>query len=99
MKSYEVIKEGREYTIAEYDKGYKAYIINDGIYGYYYWTSQGAAQKAADAYNTYEGSEWLWQHGYGNNRITADEIEDMPEDMVALYRLFGAVEGGAQSEI
>ena len=31
MKNYIVIKEGNRYTIGEYDEGYKAYIINDGI--------------------------------------------------------------------
>jgi hypothetical protein len=27
------------------------------------------AQVAADAYNTYDGQEWLGQHGNGNDTI------------------------------
>lgn len=90
-KNYKVLKEGNRYTIGEYDEGYKAYIINDGICQYYWWDNEEDAQAAADAYNAYEGQEWLGQHGYGNDTIDADEIDDMDPDMVELYRLFGAV--------
>ena len=89
---YTVLTEGNRYTIGKYDEGYKAYIINDGICGYYYWDTKEDAQAAADAYNVYEGCEWLGQHGYGNDRISADEIDDADPDMVDLYRLFNAVD-------
>lgn len=92
MKNYTVIKERDRYTIGEYDEGYKAYIINDGICQYYYWGTKEAAQAAADAYNAYDGSEWLGEHGYGNDRIYLGEINDVDADMVDLYRLFGAVD-------
>jgi hypothetical protein len=35
---------------------------------------------------------WLGQHGYGNDKIYANEIDDMDPAMVDLYRLFNAVE-------
>jgi len=93
MKKYQVVKEndGR-YTIGEYDEGYKAFIINDGIYGYYHWDNEAAAQEAAKAYNEYTGNEWLSQHGYGNDVIHADDMDDVDIEMVELYRLFNAVE-------
>ena len=90
-KNYTVIKEGERYTIGEWDDGYQAYIVNDGICQYYWWDSEEDAQVAADAYNAYEGPEWLGQHGYGNDTIEEDEIDDMDPEMVELYRLFGAV--------
>ena len=93
MKKYQVVKEndGR-YTIGEYDSDYEAYIINDGICGYYHWSTKTAAQEAAKAYNEYSGNEWLGQHGYGNDVIHADDMDDMDPDMIELYRLFDAVE-------
>lgn len=92
MKNYTVIKcEDGRYTIGEYHKGYQSYIINDGICDYYHWDTAEDAQAAADAYNAYEGCEWLWEHGYGNDRIYEYEIDDMDSDMVELYRLFGAI--------
>lgn len=90
MKSYEVLKDGDRYTIGEKIDG--MLIINDGICGYYWWDTKEAAQKAADAYNAYEGSEWLGQHGYGNDTINADELWDTDAEMVELYRLFNAIE-------
>lgn len=95
MKSYkyEVVKcADNDYTIGHYDSGYGAYIINDGICGYYHWDSSEEAQAAADAYNDYDGPEWLGQHGYGNDTICFDEIESCDPKMVHLYRMFGAVE-------
>jgi len=91
MKNYRVIKEGDRFTIGSWDEGYKAYIVNDGIYGYYYWDSEQEAQAAADTYNAYEGCEWLGQHGYGNDTISESEIDDMDAEMVELYRLFNAI--------
>ena len=93
MKKYQVVKEndGR-YTIGEYDEGYKAFIINDGIYGYYHWDNEAAAQEAAKAYNEYQGNEWLGQHGYGNDVIREGDMDDADPDMIELYRLFDAVE-------
>jgi hypothetical protein len=49
-----------------------------------------------DGYKAYEGYEWLGQHGYGNDTINADEIDDMDPEMVELYRLFGAVDYSGQ---
>jgi hypothetical protein len=92
MKNYKVIKDGDRYTIGEYSESYDAYIINDGICNYYWWDTQEAAQEAADTYNVYDGMEWLGQHGYGNDTIDSDEIDDMDAEMVTLYRLFGAVD-------
>lgn len=89
MKNYRVIKDYDRYTIGEYIETANAYIINDGICQYYWWGDQYAAQEAADAYNEYEGPEWLGQHGYGNDRIPED-YED--ENLVNLYRLFDAVD-------
>ena len=93
MKNYQVVKEndGR-YTIGEFDDDYKAYIINDGIYGYYHWSTKTAAQEAAKAYNEYSGNEWLGQHGYGNDVIREGDMDDADPDMIELYRLFDAVE-------
>jgi hypothetical protein len=92
-RDYEVIKEYDRYTIGEYDDGYKAYIINDGICGYYHWPTEAEAQAAADAYNAYDGWEALGQHGYGNDIIDrADEDFDPDDEMFELYRLFGAIE-------
>lgn len=91
MKNYIVIKEGNRYTIGEYDEGYKAYIINDGICGYYYWDTEHEAQIAADTYNTYDGCEWLGEHGYGNDKIDEEDIDNMDVEMVELYRLFNAI--------
>jgi len=93
MKNYKVIKDGDRYTIGNWDDSYNAYIINDGICNYYWWDTEEAAQEAADAYNEYEGCEWLGDHGYGSDTLTADEAETMDPEMVALYRLFGAIEG------
>lgn len=89
---YKAIKESDRFTIGEYDKGYKAYIINDGICGYYFWDTEEKAQQAADAYNSYDKWEELGKHGYGNDRITFDEIDEIDEDIVELYRLFHAVD-------
>lgn len=88
-KNYKSIKDRTRWTIGEWDEGYKAYIINDGICGYYWWDSESAAQEAADAYNSYEGCEWLGQHGYGNDVVDADD--DVDAEMYDLYRLFGAI--------
>jgi hypothetical protein len=92
IRNYRVIEDGGRYTIGEWDEGYRAYIVNDGICQYYWWGSKKDAQKAADAYNVYDGNEWLGQHGYGNDKIYANEIDDMDPAMVDLYRLFNAVE-------
>lgn len=92
MKNYKAIKEGEGYTIGNWDNDRKAYIINDGIYGYYRWKSKEEAQRAAEAFNEYEGCEWLGQHGYGNDIIDLDEDGDCCSDeMIELYLLFGAV--------
>ena len=91
-KNYKVVREGDRYTIAHWDEARDAFIINDGIYGYYWWDSEEDAQKAADAYNAYDGQEWLGQHGYGNDTISQDEIDSLDLEMVELYRLFGAIE-------
>jgi hypothetical protein len=90
-KNYKVIKEGNRYTIGQWDEGYKAYIINDGIYGYYWWDNQKEAQEAANAYNNYNGCEWLGQHGYGNDIIDEDDMWDTDAEMVDLYKLFRAI--------
>lgn len=92
MKNYEVIKDGERYTIGQYDAGYGAFITNDGICQYYWWGTPEDAQAAADAYNTYEGPEWLGQHGHGNDRISADEADTCSQEMIDLYRLFGATD-------
>ncbi|MFA6662319.1 MAG: hypothetical protein WCS56_04735 [Bacilli bacterium] len=91
MRNYKVINEGNRYTIGQWDNRYQAYIINDGVYGYYYWNTEEEAQCAADAYNRYEGCEWLGHHGYGNDIINEAEIDDIDEEMVELYRLFNAI--------
>ena len=90
MKNYKVIKENDRCTLGQFDKGYNAYIINDGLYKHYFWASEAEAQKAVDAYNAYTGLEWLGEHGYGNDIITLAE-EENPE-MLELYKLFNAVE-------
>ena len=92
MKNYKVLKEGNRYTIGEWDESYQAYIMNDGIYGYYWWDREHDAQIAADTYNVYDGNEWLGQHGYGNDTISEDEIDDMDSEMVELYKLFNAID-------
>lgn len=92
MKHYTPIKEGNRYTIGEYDEDYKAYIINDGICRFYWWNSRDDAQAAADAYNAYNGLEWLGQHGYGNDFIHSDEADTSDQDMIDLYQLFGATD-------
>lgn len=93
-RNYKVIKEGDRYTIGEWDEGYQAFIVNDGICQYYWWSSAEDAQQAADAYNAYEGAEWLGQHGYGGDRISRSEINDDNEnsEIVNLYSLFGAID-------
>lgn len=91
LKNYRVVKDGDRYTIGEWDDGYKAYIVNDGIFQYYWWDDVGAAQFAADAYNKYVGNEWLGQHGYGNDVINKNEISDYDPEMVSLYNLFNAI--------
>jgi len=94
-KNYKVLAENGRYTIGEYDEGYGAYIVNDGICNYYWWDTEYDAQAAADAYNNYDGCEWLGQHGYGNDIIPAEELEEMLDtypEMVKLYELFNAVE-------
>lgn len=91
MKNYEVIKDKGRFTIGEFDPSYNAYIINDGICNYYWWGTKEEAQEAAEAYNEYEGEEWLGEHGNGNDVIYEDEIEDVSEEMLELYKLFGAV--------
>jgi len=92
MRSYQVIKDGSQYTIGEWDEGYNAYIVNDGICNYYFWNKEEEAQAAADAYNAYDGQEWLGEHGNDNDRISEDEVGplNLSDDMVALYKLFGA---------
>jgi hypothetical protein len=35
IRNYRVIKDGGRYTIGEWDEGYRAYIVNDGICQYY----------------------------------------------------------------
>jgi hypothetical protein len=95
MKSYKVIQSGNEYTIGEWDDGYQAFIVNDGICGYYWWSTAEAAQKAADAYNSYEGPEYLGQHGYGNDLIT--NTDDVSQEMYKLYELFNAVRISSES--
>lgn len=94
MKNYKVIEDGTRYTIGEYDSSYKAYITNDGICNYYFWDSKEEAEAAAEAYNTYEGEEWLGQHGYGNDRISEEDeaYNSYSEEMIQLYRLFNAVD-------
>lgn len=92
MKNYKAIKEGNHYTIGAWDDGYEAYIINDGIYGYYWWDDEADAQAAAEAYNAYDGIEWLGQHGYGNDAILGSEIKKTDTKMVKLYKLFNAID-------
>lgn len=97
MKHYEVVKEGEGYyCIAEFNAEYQAYIINDGIYGHYHWSTEAEAQAAADAYNAYDGVCFLDQHGYGSDTMTADEAQEELEhgdpDLVRLYDLFGAID-------
>lgn len=91
MNCYEVIEDHGRFTIGEFDPSSTAYIINDGICNYYWWDTKEAAQEAADAYNEYDGEEWLGQHGYGNDVIHEDEIDTVDEKMLELYKLFGAV--------
>ena len=90
-KNYQVIKEGNRYTIAEWDEGYKAFIINDGIFQSYYWDTEIEAQNAAEKYNNYQGCEWLAQHGYGNDKIYKSEIKEYDKEMIALYEAFNAI--------
>ena len=97
MRHYKAVKEGDGYyCIAEYDASYHAYIVNDGIYGYYHWETEDAAQEAADAYNAYDGVCFLNKHGYGNDSMTAAEAEEELEygdpELVQLYKLFGAID-------
>lgn len=99
MKNYQAIKEGDSFTIAQWDKGYQACIINDGIYGYYWWSTCEQAQAAADAYNAYDGLEWLDSHSTGADLIYLDDTNEYDADMLALYCLFNAVrEGSAYGE-
>ena len=92
-KSYQVIKEGDRYTIGQFDDGYEAYIINDGICNYYFWETEEEAQEAANAYNSFDGLEWLDEHGNGNDTLDVSEIEDADPDLVDLYRMFNAIVG------
>lgn len=92
MRHYKVYKVGSRYTIGEFDESYNAVIINDGICQYYWWDTPEAAQEAADAYNAYNGEEWLGQHSYGNDYIHADEADSCSQEMIDLYRLFGATD-------
>lgn len=95
--NYKVIKDGNRYTIGEYDKGYNAYIVNDGICCYYWWPTEAEAQAAADAINRY-GSYWLGQHGYGNDRLSANDMHDVDPDMWETYRLFHAIDDDDKEE-
>ena len=89
MKNYKVIKQDERYTIGQYDEGYGAYITNDGICAFYYWDNKEDAQAAADALNKFEGNQWLGQHGYGNDFLREEDIDDYDQEMIDLYRLFG----------
>lgn len=93
MRNYKVIEEGTRFTIGEFDEGYQAYITNDGICGYYFWDTRAEAEAAAEAYNAYEGEEWLGQHGYGNDSISEEDeaYDSYSEEMIELYRLFNRV--------
>lgn len=84
-KQYQALKLGDQWTIGEISGD--AIIINDGIYAYYKWETKEAAEKAAQSYNEYEGSEWLGQHGF----IFESDLDDYEEEMIELYRLFGAI--------
>lgn len=88
-----MIKEGDRYTIGQFDEDYDAFIINDGICNYYFWSTEEEAQEAANAYNSFDGLEWLDEHGYGNDTLDVYEIEDADPDMVDLYRMFNAIVG------
>lgn len=87
-KGYEVIKEGERYTIGK--RLDDAFITNDGICNFYFWDTEHDAQRACEAYNEYEGCEWLGEHGNGNDRLEPDETDDM--ELYELYRLFDAID-------
>lgn len=97
MKNYKVLKDGARYTIGQYDEGYKAYITNDGICQYYWWDTEEDAQAAADAYNAYEGCEWIGERGRGNDIVYEQDSTD--EGMIALYRFFNAVKQGSEFNV
>jgi len=65
-------------------------LCNDGICCYYWWPTEAEAQAAADAINQY-GSYWLGQHGYGNDRLSINDIDDIDPDMWETYKLFNAI--------
>lgn len=82
---YKVYKIGDKYTIGIYDEGYKAIILDD-IFDHFFWNTEEAAQAAADAYNNYEGIEFLGQmKKNGEKSIAADCLT---EEEIKLYELF-----------
>lgn len=99
MKNYKVIREDDRYTIGQWGEGYNTYIVNDGICQYYWWDTEAAAQAAADAYNAYDGAEWLGEHDYGDDRMTLEDSRHAPPRAVELYQLFNAVDTAPDLEL
>lgn len=84
---YQVIRYSNRFTIAEYSGFYDAYIINDGIYGWYAWDTLDDAQRACDLYNKCGNVSFLWQH----EPIFDDEISDYDVELVDIYRAFNMI--------
>lgn len=84
---YEPVKYGDKYTIAEFDDEYKAYIINDNIYGFYTWNTKAEAQRACDLCNNYYGETFLYQH----QPIFENELDDYDEELIEIYEAFNMV--------
>lgn len=86
-RNYQVAKlSDNEYTIGRYDKGYDAWIINDGIYGKFIWYTREEAQEAADYYNEFEGIEYLAQLKQNREKIIDEDY--LTEEEIKLYELF-----------
>ena len=90
MKNYQVIENKGQYAIAN-NGVYSA----DGLCDWYAWDTRSEAQAAANAYNAYEGEEWLSDHTIENshlNMIDPDDVASFPgitKDMLLLYWVFG----------